>query len=405
MKRRLLIAGSFRVLTRYKARTFFMSLGIVIGVAALVVMRSIGSGAERNMTSRIERMFSATSVMVTNTGGARHGGGRRATGKLTIEDLEAIADELDQVVDWDPMVVVGAGDREVQYKGATRSLMILGHSERAEVVWDRGVTEGEFFSEADVRSAARVALLGYKAAEALFGDESPIGRQIRIGDSPFRVKGILEPHGVDPHGLDKDDEVHVPITTLMRRLLNLDRIGSAKLLVADAEAIEDTADRIAEILRARHGLADEQPDDFSIFTPTLVRERVAEANRVLAVYLPATAGIALLVAAIVIANIMRMAVRERIAEIGLRKAVGATDRQIGWQFLLESLAVTGLSGVLGVGLGAGILALVAGHGGPEAGMAPDAVFLGLTAALLVGALAGYLPARQAARQEPVDALR
>lgn len=405
MNKRLLLAGSVRILTRYKLRTFFMSLGIVIGVAALVVMRSLGTGAERDMLGKIERMFSATSIMITNSGGAMHGGGRRATGKLTIEDLEAIADELDQVVDWDPMVVVSAGDREVQYKGATRSLMILGHSERAEVVWNRGVTEGEFFSAADVRSAARVALLGYKAAEALFGDEDPVGEQIQIGNSPFRVKGVLEPHGVDPHGLDKDDEVYVPITTLMRRLLNLDRIGSAKLLVADAAAIDDTADQVAEILRARHGLADDQSDDFSIFTPTLVQERVAEANRVLTVYLPATAGIALLVAAIVIANIMLMAVRERIAEIGLRKAVGATDRQIGWQFLLESLAVTVLSGALGVGLGAGVLALVAGHGGPQAGMAPDAVFLGLAAALLVGVLAGYLPARQAARQEPVNALK
>ncbi|MGB6992507.1 MAG: FtsX-like permease family protein, partial [Thermoanaerobaculia bacterium] len=160
-----------------------------------------------------------------------------------------------------------------------------------------------------------------------------------------------------------------------------------------------------DILRARHRLADNELDDFSIYTPTQVQALVREANRVLTVYLPATAGIALLVAAIVIANIMLISVRERIGEIGLRKAVGATDRQIGGQFLLESLAITMVSGGLGVALGAGILLAIARTVSPELQIATDSVLLGLLAALVVGVLAGYLPARQAALQEPVDALR
>lgn len=402
MNKRLLVTGSVTALGRYKLRSFLMSLGIVVGVAALVVMRSMGSGAEREMRDRIDRMFSASSIMIVNAGGGMRGGIRKP-GQLSIEDVEAIAAEVQQIVDWDTMLITNT--REVQYQGRIRSLMILGHSERAATVWQRGVSEGEFFSASDVRSAARVALIGHKAATALFGDEDPIGKSLRIGGAPFRVKGVLEPHGVDPHGLDKDDEIYVPISTMMRRVVNREVLSSAKLIVSDPQQIEDTADEIAELLQVRHGLAVDEPDDFSIFTPVQVQEAVAEANRVLTVYLPATAGIGLLVAAIVIANIMLMSVRDRIAEIGLRKAVGATSGQIAGQFLLESMAVTVISGALGVGIGAVILLAVAGHGVPEAQITPDSVVLGLAAALVVGVLAGLLPARLAARQEPVEALR
>jgi putative ABC transport system permease protein len=402
MNNRLLLAGSVRILTRYKLRSFFMSLGIMIGVAALVIMRSMGSGAEQEMLTKIDRMFGASGIMIVNGAGAMRGG-IREPGKLTIDDIEAIDEQLEQVIDWDPMVV--AGNREVQYQDRNRSLRIFGHSERAESVWGRGVAEGEFFSESDVQSAARVALIGTKTADALFGDEDPVGKQIRIGASPFRVKGVLEQHGIDPHGLDRDDEVHVPITTIMRRLMNLDTIGTAKLIVSSVEEVDETVDQIADIVHARHGLADDEADDFSIYTSTQVQRLVKEASRVLTVYLPATAGIALLVAGIVIANIMLISVRERVAEIGLRKAVGATNRQISGQFLLESLAVTVISGVLGAGMGAGIIVAVAKTMSPEARVTPDSIVLGLVAALVIGMLAGFLPARRAALQEPVDALR
>jgi len=401
MNKRLLLAGSVRVFTRYKLRSFFMGLGIVIGVAALVVMRSVGSGAERDMLAKIERMFSGSSIIIVNGSGAMHGG-RREPGKLTIEDLEAIDDQLEQVVDWDP--TLAAGGQEAHYGDRSRSLLIIGHSERAATVWGRGVADGEFLSVVDVRSDARVALIGGVAAEALFGDEDPVGKNIRIGSAPFRVKGVLEPYGVDPHGMNRDDEIHVPITTMMRRVLNRDTIGTVKLLVSSVEEVDDTVDAVAGILQERHGLALDEPDDFSLFTPTQVQKVVREANRVLAVYLPATAGIALLVAGIVIANLMLMGVRERIAEIGLRKAVGATDRQICGQFLLESLAITAIAGALGVGLGVVVLGALSHAMGPTR-IAPDAVVLGLAAAVVVGVLAGFLPARRAARQEPVDALR
>ncbi len=395
MNKRLLFASSLRTLTRYKLRTFFMSLGIVIGVAALVIMRSMGTGAQEETLKSFERVFSGASIYVMNTDFGRS--------KLCLDDVEAIRAELEQVLDANPNL--GSSGQEVRYKDQNRNLTIYGESERAQFVSDRGVIQGEYFSADDVRSSARVALLGTKTADALFGDENPVGKRIQIAGSPYRVLGVLEEMGVGPHGDDRDDAVHIPISTLMRRILNVDTIGGVKFLVASTDELEDTVDRMTVMLQDRHGLAVDEADDFAIYTPVQVQGLIKEANKVMTVYLPATSGIALLVAAIVIANIMLIGVRERIAEIGLRKAVGATNRQISGQFLLESLAVTVISGVLGVGIGAGSLALFASTGHQAIPLAPDSIALGLSAAVVIGVLAGFLPARRAALQEPVDALR
>jgi putative ABC transport system permease protein len=354
----------------------------------------MGAGTERDILDKFERVFSGASVFIMSNGPAS---------KLCIEDLEAISAELEQVVEWNPMR--SGGNHEVRYQDRNVSVTISGGSERAPIVNNRDVVEGQYFTEADVRSAARVALLGSKTAEALFPDESPIGKRIQVANAPYRVLGVLESVGVGPHGDDRDVAVHIPITTLMRRLLNVDTIGAAKLMISSTDVLEDTADRIAEILQERHALAIDEVDDFAIYTPVQVQGLIKDANRVMTVYLPAASGIALLVAGIVIANIMLIGVRERIAEIGLRKAVGATNRQISGQFLLESVAVTVVSGALGVGIGAGLLAAFGRTGHTAIPLAPDSVALGLTAALVIGILAGFLPARRAALQEPVDALR
>jgi putative ABC transport system permease protein len=263
---------------------------------------------------------------------------------------------------------------------------------------------GEFFSGSDIRSAARVALIGFKAAESLFEDEDPIGKQIEIGGSPFRIKGVLEEHGFDPHGMDLDDQVHVPITTMMRRIVNAQHIDSARLLLADGADLEAAVDDVTDVLRARHELGATVQDDFSIYTPNQVQRLVKEANQVVTVYLPATAAIALLVAAIVIANIMLMSVRERTPEIGLRKAVGATEGQIKGQFFAESLVTSLFSGLIGAGLGIAIVTVLGMHN-TTITIAPDAVVFGLLTALVVGTFAGYLPARRAAGLEAVEALK
>jgi len=222
---------------------------------------------------------------------------------------------------------------------------------------------------------------------------------------PLTIKGILELQGIDTHGADKDDEIHVPVTTLMRRLMNVDHVFAGRIVLDDPSRVESAAEQINTIMRKRHSLADSEPPDFVVLTPALVQDIVSNANRVLLQYLPAAAGVALLVAAIVIANIMLIAVKERVPEIGVRKAVGAEDGQINFQFLTETVVVSLTSGLLGAGIG--IVAAV-GYGsvsGVPMVVTIGSLSLGLAAAVIVGVVAGFLPAKQASGLNPVNALR
>ncbi len=403
MNKKLLVAGILRTLARFKLRTFFMSLGIVVGVAVLVATRSMGAEAERAMTENVSKMMSASSLFVRAGGGGMGAAHDGPTTTLKMDDLVAVADAVPEVAAWEPFQMLGGQD--VSYQGTSRQLTIHGFTENAEEVWGRYVAVGNPITAEDVRASARVAILGPKTADALFGDEDGVGRQVQIGSVAFRVQGVLEPYGMDPHGMDRDDEVHVPVTTLMRRLQNVDYLRGAKLIVENAGHVEEVAEKIAGVLRERHAISPGEDDDFSLVTPALVQRMVKQANRVLQVFLPAGAGVVLLVAAIVIANVMLTSVRERIPEIGLRKAMGATDGHIQAQFLSEAVAVTLFSGLVGVAVGAGVVAVAAKMTGMATIITFDAVVLGLGAASLVGVLSGYLPARQAARLEAIDALR
>ena len=339
--------------------------------------------------------------MIMASAGNRNGGGGPSN-NLKLADLEAIQAACPDVLAWDPSQMK---QMTAQFRDQNRSLLVRGHSERAEEVWGRGVSQGRFFDANDVASSARVALLGYKTAEFLYGGDDPLGKQIQLDGAPYRVIGVLEAKGTDPHGVDRDDEVHVPISTMLRRIRNVDFIAYAKLRVDHADHTEDVGKRAAAILRERHVIRTDQDDDFSVFTPLLVRKMMTGANKVFSLYLPLVALIALLVAAMVIANIMLMAVKERIPEIGLRKAVGATDAQVRRQFLIEAFVVTLCSGIVGIALGLGVLAGISTHLDFTMLISPAAIGLGLAAAVVVGILSGLWPARHAAKLDPVAALR
>ena len=399
-----IIANGARGMTRNRLRTFFMMLGTFVGVCALTLVLAIGRGAQRDMLARMERMLSGSSMFLS-AGAVQMTGGPRAGARTTLtpEDVRAITTALDDVELADPIVI--GGPRDVIYRGANRQVRIEGHAETAEVVWNRSVTRGAYFREADVASAARVALVGEVVATELFDGRDPIGEQIRIGTVPFRVIGILEPVGIDPHGLDKDDEIVIPFTTMMRRVLNVDYVFGAKLLLRSGADLEQAERDIRDILRRRHGLDPGQPDDFATHTPVQVQRMVRSANRVFTVFLPIIAAVSILVGALVVANLMLMTVQERRSEIGLRRALGARPRDIRLQFLVESAAVTGLGGVFAVGTAYIILQGVALHGGPAPGMPWSATLPGLASAVIVGIVAGALPARRAALLDPVQTLR
>jgi putative ABC transport system permease protein len=298
-----------------------------------------------------------------------------------------------------------ATSREVVYGGRSARIGVVGHSEAAEVVWDRSVTRGAYFTAADVATANRVALVGEVVARDLFAGIDPIGEQIRIGAVPFQVIGVLAHEGIDPHGIDKDNEIIIPISTMMRRVLNVDYVQGAKLLLQTDTDLDRAVLEIADILRERHALGPDQPDDFHMFTPVQAEQRVRSANRVFTVLLPLIAAASIVVGAIVVANLMLLTVHERRAEIGLRRAVGARDRDIRLQFLTESAAVTGLGGVFAVLAASAVLRVLAHVLGTPPGLPWTTALAGVAIATAVGIVAGVAPARRAARLDPVQTLR
>jgi len=404
MKKSRIIKSGFRGMGRHKVRTFFMMLGIVVGIFALTVIFSIGLGTENQVMSEIEKMFSANDILIsaggTGMGGPRQGG---PVTTFKIADLEAIAEEIPNVEIWDPMIM--ATGREAVYKDKSATTSVFGHSSKAEIVWNRSVVSGEFIDNQDMESSSRVALIGQHLAEELFGDGDPLDEQVRIGNVPFRIKGVLELQGVDPHGLDRDHELWIPITTAMRRLMNVDNIPTAKLRLRDAGKMKEAETQITEILRERHNLAPQEPNDFHILTPVQVREMVSGANRVFNLFLPLIAAISLVVGGVVVANLMLLSVNERVPEIGLRKAAGARSKDILLQFIMETTVVTFVGGIIGIVIGlVGVGAVTSMMGVPFT-ISWQALIIAVLSSTIIGFLAGIFPARRAAALQPVEALR
>jgi len=394
-----------RGMGRHKLRTFFMMLGTFVGVLALIVVVAIGRGTREVVLERIDKIFSGSSIMLSAGGGGSRGGphGSGPTTTLTVDDLNYILETVPEIRAWDPLLL--AGTREIVYQGNNSTVRVMGHSERYEDVWSRGASRGRLFVEPEVRSSARVALVGETVVDEVFGGADPIGLQIRIGNAPFEVIGVLEEIGIDLHGWDRDNEVIVPYTTAMRRIMNVDYIGTAKLLAVDDSRIDDAVASVTGILRERHSLQEGEPNDFSMFTPVQVREMVGSMNRIFTLFLPIVAVVSLLIGGVVVANLMIMAVNERRGEIGLRKAVGARERDVRMQFLLESSMVTVVGGVLALLVATAGLVFVARAMELPNAMPWEAALLGLGAAVLVGLAAGVLPANRAAGLESASTLR
>ena len=402
MNRMRLVAHSAGIMARHKMRTGFMMVGSFIGVAALTLVVSVGQAAKQKMLAMARQVFGEDSIMVMDGGGHMLGAPRNPGTRLKLDDAQAIASEVPGIESWEPQqgltVNVRRGD-------ASESAQVLGETERYEQVWSRTASRGALLDSAALKSSARVAVIGQTVANRLFKDEDPIGSDIQIGSVPFRVIGVLEQWGTDPHGMDRDNEIVVPISTLMRRLTNVDTITGAKFVAMRTAREEDMVKQIREILRRRHSLFADQPDDFSILTASEVRQMMAAVERVLLLYLPLVAAVSLLVGGIVSASLMFGSINDRAAEIGLRRAVGARTEDIRLQFLVETAATTVAGGAGGIVLGY-VLAQMGASRLHLDGVAPwSSALLGIVASILVGLAAGLLPARRAARMSPVDALR
>jgi putative ABC transport system permease protein len=381
-----------------------MMLGSLVGVAALTLVVSVGQAFEGKMLTMFSRMFGDSAIMISDGGGRMMGGPRGPGIRLKVDDIDAIAKELPSIQAWDPKQQLSGVD--LKHGGATDSAAgIQGDSERFGQVWGRGLTEGEYFDATAVRGSARVALIGETVAKELYPNQDPIGANLEIGSVPFRVIGVLEPWGTNPHGMDQDNFVVVPITTLMRRLTNVDTISTAKLTMSDPSQASQLSEGIRQILRQRHALGAGQPDDFTILTPIDVQKEIGTIRKVLFLYLPLVAGIFLVVGGFVAASLMLISVNERVGEIGLRRAVGALPGDIRLQFLIETAATTLTGGLAGIALGYLGARLGANKMHLQNILVWNAAFLGIAASTLTGLLAGLVPALRAARMNPADALR
>ncbi len=391
---------------RFKLRTFFMMLCVIVGVTSLTLVLSFGKGTKQKLLQKLERLVGSNDIVLL-AGGAVDKGGRRMGDQpsvtLTLEDIHEINSRVSIIENYDAVLMIPS--RSVKYGAKSMDLRIMGNTANAETVWNRGVSSGSFFTEADVKKSTRVALVGINVVEQFFDGIDPVGEQIRIGSVPFKIIGVLEPLGIDPHGMDRDMEIGIPISTAMRRLTNADYITSTKFQITDESMIVKTAEEIRQILRERHHIQTGETDDFKVITPEDARRIIGQVGKLFSVFLPIVAGVAMLAGGIVIAALMLITVNERTREIGLRKALGARAKDILIQFVAETTLITVTGGITGFLLGGAIVFLLASKMHIPAVLPWEAFILGLVSSIVIGIVAGIMPARRAALLTPVDGLR
>lgn len=404
MKQSRVLKVAFKGLGKNKLRTFLMMIGIVIGITALTLIVSAGMGAQNRIMERVKK-FGLGSMMVFAGGGREMGqptSGLPAP-SLKLEDAVALKREIRAVADVAPFNRKGQAEVKFQEKSVTTS--VFGVTPSWAPVWDWDAAEGDFISEEDLTSFARVCIIGPTVQKELFGTAEAIGETIRIGNVQFEIKGIMQAKGTSPGGGDMDNRIYIPLSTLLRRVMNVDHISGVKIRFKTAKDMSKIATDIKALLRERHQLATGVPDDFTVTTPTEVTKMAEKVAGTFNILLALIAAISLLTGGVVVANIMLISVNERRKEIGLRKAVGAKRKDIMLQFLYEATAVTLTGGVIGIvlgAIGAGILETVTQM--PTA-ISWEIVALGIVFSSLVGVVAGLQPAKRAASLQPIEAMR
>ena len=400
-----IIGEALRALRLNRLRTGLTMLGMIIGVAAVVLMLAVGQGAQTMVNQAISSMGSNLLLVVpgaTSSGALRSGAGAVQT--LTMGDAQAIAN-LPSIKATAPLIT---GTAQLNYGANNWSTSVTGVTPDYFKVRDWGVESGILFTETDLRSGTRVVILGQITAKNLFGDEDPVGKTLRIKNSPFLVGGVLTAKGQSLDGRDQDDAVFVPITTGQRQIFGNQFPGTIRFLMAQAESAEVMDEAEAEmnqLLRQRHRLAEGMENDFTVRNMAALAAVATGAAKVMSIMLGAIASVSLLVGGIGIMNIMLVSVTERTREIGIRMAVGANRRAILTQFLLEALVICILGGAAGVAIGIGGAWAVSRVADMVVVITFGMVALAFAFASGVGIFFGFYPARKAAALKPVEALR
>ncbi len=400
-----IIRVAFRALVRNKMRAALTMLGIIIGVSAVVAMVSIGQGAQATVQAQIDSIGTNllfVSAGAQNVSGVRSGTGDSGTNTLTVEDLDAIKREVPSV----SMVTPAVNARGQLVAGNTNwNTSIQGVSEQYPDVRKWSVQSGEFFTDADVKTAARVLVIGQTIADNMFAGGDPIGQTIRVQNLPFRVVGVMVRKGQDAQGRDQDDVAFSPYTTVQKKILGSPRLQIAYVSAVSPDATYTAQQQITELLRQRHKLNANDPDDFTVRNMSDIAEAANQTNNTMTMLLACIAGVSLLVGGIGIMNIMLVSVTERTREIGIRMAIGARSSAVRSQFLIESVVLSLTGGLFGILLGvAASLAIPKILGWPTL-ISTMAIIGSVIFSAAVGIFFGYYPARKAAALDPIDALR
>jgi putative ABC transport system permease protein len=394
---------ALRALRRNKLRSCLTGLGIIIGVASVVAMEAVGNGARERIESQVSAL--GQNLLIVFAGNKRTGGVNAGLGSATTLDLpdaQALAREVPDVVAISPEVSTTA---QVIAGGRNWSTTVVGESPEYLAIRAWTLASGSMFVDRDVRGAAKVAVIGAKTANQLFGPVDPVGQSIRVKNIPFLIIGVLAGKGAGMGGNDQDDRLIIPYTTAMKRLTGDRYLRIINVQVSSSERMSLAEQQIGAILRQRHRLPAGSKDDFNILNQKEISDTVGSISTVITSFLGAVGGISLLVGGIGIMNIMLVSVTERTREIGIRMAVGAKGRDILLQFLIEAVTLSLLGGAIGVLGGLGVSKLTAVVAGFEAIVSQGSVILAFTVSFLVGLFFGIYPARRAAALDPIDALR
>lgn len=396
---------AIKILWVNKLRSFFMMLGIIIGIATLTVIVSIGEGSKQQVMERMKKMGADASLMVRPGSGSQRGipGGQAGITTLTLEDAKAIENEIRYVKNIAPTMVKGSVS--VKYGNKNSTPTVFGVTPIWRVVRTYDVERGEFISDEDFVASAKVCLLGQQVVQDLFGNEDPVGQFVLINNVSLQVKGVLQKKGASTGGGNLDNRILVPLSTFSKRLFHQTYLNQIVIQLSNVPAMYETAGEVKALLRERHHLAQDELDDFSVRIPEEAVKTATAVSDTMTILLGLIAGVSLVAGGVVLMNIMLISVTERKKEIGIRKAVGARRRDILMQFLIESVVVTLTGGLLGIAVGylsAKVTSLLIQT--PTA-LSWNVFALAFGFSALVGIFFGVQPARKAALLEPIEALR
>lgn len=399
-----LIFIALKALNNNKLRGFLTMLGIIIGVASVIVMLAIGQGSKRSIQSEISEMGSNMIMIQPGTdlrGGVRMDASSMETLKhQDYEDIQSKAKYINFIsptVNSSGQVIYGANNTPTSIYGVNSDYLEIRRYK---------VADGSLFSDQDIKSAAKVCVVGKTVVDNLFPNgENPVGKVIRFGKIPFTIVGVLESKGYNSMGMDQDDLILAPYTTVQKRILAITHLQGLTCSAVSEEYTDEAIEEITQILRENHKLKEVDDDDFNIRSQQELSSMLTSTTDLMTILLSAVAGISLLVGGIGIMNIMYVSVTERTREIGLRMSIGAKGRDILAQFLIESILISVTGGIIGIILGIGVALLVKTLAGFPIYIQPWSVFLSFAVCTLTGVFFGWYPAQKAAMLDPIEAIR